>query len=42
VPLAAGVHRVNVRVDGGEWRVPTGLSAVDDDFEGKVGLLVVR
>ena len=42
VPLAAGVHRVNVRVDGGEWRVPTGLAAVDDDFEGKVGLLVVQ
>ena len=42
VPLEAGVHRVNVRVDGGEWRVPPGLSAVDDEFEGRVGLLVVQ
>lgn len=40
--LAPGVHRLNVRADGGEWRVPPSLTAVDDGFGGRVGLLVVR
>jgi hypothetical protein len=40
--VAPGVHRVNVRVDGGPWRPPTGLSVVRDEFGGEVGLLVVR
>ena len=40
--LAPGVHRLNVRVDGGEWRVPPSLTGVDDGFGGRVGLLVVR
>lgn len=42
VVLSPGVHRVNVRVDGGAWQAPPGLSAVHDDFGGSVGLLVVR
>lgn len=40
--VAPGVHRVNVRVDGGEWRAPPGLPAVRDEFGGEVGVLVVR
>ncbi len=40
--LEPGVHRLNVRVDGGEWGVPPSLTAVDDGFGGRVGLLVVR
>jgi hypothetical protein len=40
--IAPGVHRVNVRVDGGPWRPPPGLSVVRDEFGGEVGLLVVR
>jgi hypothetical protein len=40
--LAPGVHRVNVRVDGGAWAVPPGLTAVRDEFGGDVGLLIVR
>jgi hypothetical protein len=40
--LTLGVHRVNVRVNGGPWRVPPGLAATPDDFDGEVGLLVVR
>jgi hypothetical protein len=40
--IAPGVHRVNVRVDGGPWRPPAGLSVVRDEFGGEVGLLVVR
>lgn len=37
-----GVHRVNVRIDGGAWTVPPGLTAVADEFGGAVGLLVVE
>ncbi len=40
--LRAGVHRVNLRTDGGPWRSPPGLTTVDDGFGGQVGLLVVR
>jgi hypothetical protein len=39
--LASGVHHLNVRFDGGPWVVPSGISAVDDGFGGRVGLLVV-
>lgn len=39
--LDAGVHRVNVRTNGGDWRVPPALTAVSDGFGGRVGLLVV-
>lgn len=42
VVLSPGVHRVNVRVDGGAWQAPPGLSVMRDDFGGSVGLLVVR
>lgn len=40
--ISPGVHRVNVRIDGGEWIVPPGLSAARDEFGGAVGLLVVQ
>jgi hypothetical protein len=40
--LSPGVHHLNVRFDGGRWVVPSGTSAVDDGFGGRVGLLVVR
>jgi hypothetical protein len=39
--LTAGVHHLNIRFDGGPWLVPSGVSAVDDGFGGRVGLLVV-
>ena len=39
--LTPGVHHLNVRFDGGPWLVPSGVSAVDDGFGGRVGLLVV-
>jgi hypothetical protein len=42
VPLAAGVHRLNVRVAGGEWGVPPGIPVVRDDFNGVVGLLTIQ
>lgn len=42
VLVEPGVHRLNLRTDDGTWRVPPDLTAVDDGFGGKVGLMVVR
>lgn len=41
LPVASGVHQVNVRIDGGPWIVPSGLTAIRDEFGGAVGILVV-
>jgi hypothetical protein len=41
VSLPSGTHRIAVRIDGGAWRAPRGLSAVSDDLGGRAGLLVV-
>jgi hypothetical protein len=40
-PLAPGTYRFNVRLDGREWIVPAGVTRLQDEFEGEVGLLVV-
>jgi hypothetical protein len=40
--IPAGIHEVNVRMDGGPWQVPPGLTQVDDGFGGKVGRFVVE
>ena len=40
--LKPGAYRMNLRVDGEAWLPPPGTSAVDDEFNGKVGLVVVR
>lgn len=42
LPLAPGTHRVNVRVDGDRWTAPPGLPSVEDEFNGRVGILVIR
>jgi hypothetical protein len=42
IAAPAGTHRVNVRVDGDRWSVPPGLPSVEDEFSGRVGLLVLR
>lgn len=39
--LESGLHRVLVRVDGGEWRTPDNLPRAEDEFGTSVGLLVV-
>jgi hypothetical protein len=39
--LEPGVHRVRVRVDGGEWQVPPNLTRARDEFDGWVGILTV-
>jgi len=41
LPIAPGIHRVNVRVDGGVWSAPPGLTTIADDFGGVVGLLPI-
>jgi len=42
LPLVPGSYRVCLRVDGGPWRAPPGLTKVEDEFNGTVGILVVR
>lgn len=41
MPIPAGTHRANVRIDGERWVAPPGTTEVDDDFNGRVGLFVV-
>lgn len=41
LPVHAGVHQVNVRLDNGKWRPPPGLPAMRDGFNGEVGIWVV-
>ena len=39
--VGPGTHHVVVRVDGGAWTPAANTPAVDDDFGGRVGLLLV-
>jgi hypothetical protein len=41
VPMASGTRRVVIRIDGGAWLPAANTPAVDDDFGGQVGLLLV-
>ena len=40
--LVPGTYRINMRVNGDRWTAPPGLPTADDEFNGTVGLLVVR
>ncbi len=40
--LQPGSYRLNVRLDGGPWIVPSGARAEDDDFGQKVGIVLVQ
>ncbi len=40
--LEPGEYRYAFRIDGKEWRVPPGVTAVDDGFGGKSAFVVVR
>jgi hypothetical protein len=33
---------MNVRIDGDQWRAPPGMATVADEFNGTVGIVVVR
>jgi hypothetical protein len=41
VALTPGIHRLNIRIDGGEWIVPNGARSEAGDF-GAVGVIVIR
>jgi hypothetical protein len=36
-----GLHRMNLRIDGGPWTVPAGIATVRDEFSGVVGIITV-
>jgi len=40
--LHPGTYHMNLRVDGGPWQAPPGTVVVDDEFNGTVGIVVVR
>ena len=40
--IAPGVHRLNIRIDGGPWLVPTGARPEEGEFGDKVGVVVIR
>jgi hypothetical protein len=39
--IARGIHRVNVRRDGGAWTAPAGTTRSADDFGGEVGVFLL-
>lgn len=41
LPVAIGAHRLNVRIDGGEWTVPLGLALAPDDLGGVSAIIVI-
>ena len=41
LPLPSGVHRLNVRIDGGPWLVPAGARLEPTEFGGPAGVVVV-
>ena len=40
--IAPGMHRVAIRVNGDEWTPPPGVSTVPDEFQGTVGVIVIK
>ncbi len=41
VPSVTGAHQIQVRVDGGAWRVPANLPVVVDEYGARSGLIVI-
>jgi hypothetical protein len=39
--VPSGLHRVAIRIDGGEWIAPPNLPRADDGLGGTVGLITV-
>jgi len=42
VPMSAGVHHINLRIDRGQWIAPPGMPTMKDGFNGEVGVLVIK
>ncbi|HYU09761.1 MAG TPA: glycogen-binding domain-containing protein [Gemmatimonadales bacterium] len=39
--IPRGIHRINVRRDGGPWMAPAGTTRSNDDYDGEVGVFVL-
>ena len=42
LPIPPGLHRLNLRTDGGTWQAPPGMTAINDEFGGPTGVLIVE
>jgi hypothetical protein len=42
LPMAPGIHQINLRIDGGQWIAPPGMPTLKDGFNGEVGVLVIK
>jgi hypothetical protein len=42
LPIPTGIHRVAMRVDGGEWRAPPGIRPATNEFGVEVGEVMVE
>lgn len=42
LPVSPGLHRLAIRIDGGEWRAPPGTRPVESEFGGQVAEVVVE
>jgi len=40
--ISQGMHRLAIRIDGEAWTTPPGIAAVQDEFQGTVGVILVR
>jgi hypothetical protein len=39
--ISKGLHRINVRRDGGPWMAPAGTTRSVDDYDGEVGVFIL-
>ena len=42
VPLSPGTYHVSLRVNADRWIAPPGVPSVEDEFNGRVGVVIVR
>jgi hypothetical protein len=42
LPVSPGLHRLAIRIDGGEWRAPPGTRPIESEFGGQVAEVVVE
>lgn len=41
IVIPSGLHRLNVRIDGGPWIAPAGTTRATDEFGGTVGMVAI-
>lgn len=42
LPIAPGLHRLAIRIDGGPWRAPPGTRPIRSEFGGEVAEIVLE